>query len=232
MQDRRPLLARGPLGRRLLQGLTASLMLAAVTLTQTGCIQFVANMIHAVHGDNVPAEFGGLEGKKVAVITVTDTSKYSNDISARMLTRIVSEVLTDEVKGIKLAREDEVEQWRDTQGWDGEVIDYVALGRGVKADKVVSIELTDLRLREGQTMYRGHAGATITVHDVASESREFRRTLDDYTYPVTAGLFTTETTEDKFRAIFLRMLGKRIARYFHPYDFRDGVATDAQIVHQ
>ena len=36
----------------------------------------------------------------LAVITVTDTSQYSNDISARMLTRYVSEVLNTEVKGI------------------------------------------------------------------------------------------------------------------------------------
>ncbi|WP_164101809.1 hypothetical protein [Candidatus Laterigemmans baculatus] len=229
MHDQRPAFVRGPLVPRLryLILLTLAVMLG---LSQTGCIQFVANMIHAVHGDNVPAEYEGLADKKVAVITITDTSQYSNDISARMLTRYVSEILKTEVKGIKLVREDEVEQWRDTQGW--EAIDYVALGRGVKADKVVSIELTDLRLREGQTMYRGHAGATITVHDVASGSREFRRTLDDYTYPVTAGLFTTETTEDKFRRVYLDMLGQRIARYFHPYDFRDGVADDAKIVHQ
>lgn len=229
MHDQRPSLVRGPLVLRL-QSVFLVFLVLSLGLTQTGCINFVANMINAVHGDSVPAEFEGLAEKKVAVITVTDTSQYSNDISARMLTRYVSEILDTEVKGITLVREDEVEQWRDTQGW--EAIDYVALGRGVKADKVLSIELVDLRLREGQTMYRGHAGATITVHDVASGKREFRRSLEDYTYPVTAGLFTTETTEDKFRRIFLDMLGKRIARYFHPYDFRDGVAADAQIVHQ
>lgn len=230
MHDRRPPLARGPLGLRLKHVAAAALLMGIVTLTQAGCIQFVANMINAVHGDNLPAEFDGLQEKKVAVVTVTDTSQYSNDISALMLTRYVSEVMKSEVKGIQLVREDEVEQWRDTQGWES--LDYVALGKGVKADKVVSIELTDLRLREGQTMYRGHAGATITVYDMATGSRDFRRTLTDYTYPVTAGLFTTETTEEKFRRVFLDMLGKRIARHFHPYDFRDGVATDAKIVNQ
>lgn len=230
MPNRRPLHHRDPRGRRLCSATAAPLLLIALMVTQTGCINLIANLIHAVHGHNVPAEFDGLQDKKVAVITITDTGMYSDDVSARMLTRYVTETLMSEVKGVKLVREDEVAQWRDTQGWDA--IDYVALGRGVKADKVVSVELTDLRLREGQTMYRGHARAVITVHDIASGSREFRRSLDEYTYPVTAGVFTTETTEDKFRRTFLHMLGKRIARHFHAYDFRDGVASDAQIVHQ
>lgn len=230
MPHRRLLHLRGSRCRRIHLAAIASLLWMPLLLAQTGCINLIANLIHAVHGHNVPAEFEGLQDKKVAVITVTDTSLYSDDTSARMLTRYISETMINEVKGIKLVREDEVAQWRDTQGWDA--IDYVALGRGVKADKVVSVELTDLRLREGQTMYRGHARVVITVHDVASGNREFRRSLDEYTYPVTAGVFTTETTEDKFRRTFLHMLGKRIARHFHPYDFRDGVASDAQIVHQ
>ncbi len=207
-----------------------AIVFATLSVAQTGCIQMVANMIHAVHGDNVPAEFDGLKKKKVAVVTVTDTSQYSDDISARMLTRYVSEILLSEVDDIKLVREDEVEQWRDIQGLNE--IDYLSLGRGVKADKVLSIEMTNLRLRDGQTLYKGQANATITVHDVASGKMEFRRALEDYTYPATAALPVTETKEDKFRRIFLSMFAQRVARYFHPYDFRDGFANDARIVNQ
>jgi hypothetical protein len=201
-----------------------------VATTQIGCIPFVANVIHAVKGDDLPAEYPGLKDKKVALITITDTSQYSDDVSARMLTRYVSEILQTEVKNLKMIREDEVDKWRDTQGYND--IDYVSLGRGVKADKVIAIEMTNLRLRDGQTMYRGHADVTVIVHNVADGSLEFRRTLDDYTYPATAAIPVTESSEDRFRRIFLNMMARRIARYFHPYDFRDTVATDAEIVFQ
>lgn len=206
-----------------------SLLVGVGAVTQVGCIHFIANVIHAVKGNNVPAEFEGLNEKRVAVITVTDTSQYSDDLSARMLTRYVSEILQTEIKKITLVREDEVEQWRDVQGSNS--IDYLSLGKGVKADKVLSIEMSNLRLRDGQTMYRGQANATVTVHDVASGALEFRRALEDYTYPVAAALPVTETSEEKFRRIYLNMFARRIARHFHPYDFRDDVASDARIVH-
>ena len=204
MQDRRQSIKTDFHRRR---GLLVMLGIASggVLLTQTGCIPFVANIIHAVKGDEIPAEYAGLKKQTVALITVTDTSQYSNDIAAKLLTRYVNEILKLKVKDIKLIREDEVEQWRDTQGYNE--IDYVSLGRGVKADKVVSVEMTNLRLRDGQTMYRGHADVTVAVRNVADGSLEFRRSLDDYTYPVTAAMPVTETTEDKFRRIYLANLG-------------------------
>lgn len=195
--------------------------------TQVGCIPFIANMIHAVKGGDVPAEFPGLKEQRVALITVSDTSAYSDDVAARKLSRIVTGIIKEKVKEIQLVREDEIDQWRDTQGYSD--IDYVSLGRGVKADKVVAVEMVNLRLRDGQTLYRGHADVTVTVHNVKDGSLEFRRSLDDYSYPVTAGIPVTEITEDKFRAVFLNELGKRVARFFHAYDFRDSIASDAKI---
>lgn len=210
------------------KALLSVLASAGFLATQSGCIPLVANVIHAVKGSDVPAEYDGLEEKKVAVVTVTDSSAYSDDTAARILNRYISERLLDNVKKIQLVREDEVDMWRDTQGTNR--IDYVSLGRGVQCDKVVAIEMTNLRLRDGQTMYRGHADVTVIVHDVTSNSIEFRRTLEDYTYPAAAAIPITETDESRFRRLYLEMLGQRIARHFHPYDFRDGWASDARIV--
>ena len=210
------------------QLLVAILSAGSITATQAGCIPMMANLIHAVRGAGVPAEFDGLEEKKVAVVTITDSSSYTDDSAARLLNRYVVENLLTNVKKIKLVREDEVDAWRDTQGM-GQV-DYLSLGRGVECEKLVAIEMTNLRLREGQTMYRGHADVTVMVHDIATNSLEFRRTLEDYTYPVTAALPVTETTEEKFRRLYLNMLAHRVSRYFYEYDFRDSVADDAKIV--
>jgi hypothetical protein len=205
-------------------------MVAGGLAIQTGCLGFAANIMNVVRGHTVKAEFEGLEGKRVAVVTITDSSQYSDDASARILSRRVADILHSEVKDCTLVREDEVQQWRDRNGWDA--IEFIDIGRGVKADKVLGIEMTGLRLRDGATLYRGRAGVTATVYDIESGSVEFRRHLEEFTYPVSAGMYTSETTELKFRNLFLSVLAAKIARYFHGYDFSDTVAQDAAIVNQ
>lgn len=205
-------------------------LLGSGLVMQSGCLGLAANMVNMVRGHSVKAEFPGLEGKRVAVVTITDSSQYSDDAAARILSRRISDILNEQVKDIRLVREDEVQQWRDRNGWDA--IEFLDIGRGVKADKVLGIEMTGLRLRDGATLYRGRSSVTATVYDIATDTVEFRRHLDDFTYPTSAGMYTTETTEAKFRTLYLGVLAARIARHFHSYDFSDTVALDAAIVSQ
>lgn len=205
-------------------------LLGSGLVMHSGCIGLAANMVNMVRGHSVKAEFPGLEGKRVAVVTITDSSQYSDDTAARILSRRIADILNEQVKDIKLVREDEVQQWRDRNGWDA--IEFLDIGRGVKADKVLGIEMTGLRLRDGATLYRGRSSATVTVYDIATDTVEFRRHLDDFTYPTSAGMYTSETTEAKFRNLYLGVLAGRIARHFHSFDFSDTVALDAAIVSQ
>ena len=205
-------------------------LVCIVLLSQAGCLGMAANLMNVVKGHTVKAEFEGLESQRVAVVTLTDSSQYSDDASARILSRLVSEILLREVKDIELVREDEVQQWRDRNGWDA--IEFIDIGKGVKADKVVAIEMTDLRLRDGATLYRGRAAVTTTVYDVKSGKTEFRKHLDEFTYPETAGQYTSETTEARFRTLYLSVLAARISRWFHSYDYSDTVAMDATIITQ
>lgn len=200
--------------------------------TQPGCLGLAANVVNVVRGYTVEPEYPGLEGKRVAIVTVTDSSQYSDDASARILSRRVSEILSTELskKKVSLVREDEVHQWRDRNGWDA--IEFLDIGRGVKADKVIGIEMVGLRLRDGATLYRGRAGVMVTVYDVAEGTVEFRKNLEEFTYPKSAGMYTTETTESKFRNLYLGVLASTIARSFHGYDHSDTVAMDAAIVSQ
>jgi hypothetical protein len=219
------------MNRSFLPGLALAFGLIAVGLaTQTGCLGMAANLMNVVRGHTVKAEFPGLADKRVAIVTVTDSSQYSDDASARILSRRVAEILGREVKDVEIVREDEVQQWRDRNGWDA--IEFLDIGRGVKADKVVGIEMTNLRLRDGATLYRGRAEVTVSVYDIATDTMEFRRHLEEFTYPVSAGMYTSETTESKFRNLFLGVLASKVSRYFHGYDFSDTVAQDAAIVNQ
>ncbi len=193
-----------------------------------GCaVPFAANLMHAVGANMIPPEYEGLEGKKVAVITSTDGSQYSQDVVAREINRMVGAIVSEEVKKIVLIRQDQIDQWRDVNGWDE--TDFAAIGKGVKADKVIGIEVTDMRLQEGATLFRGRCEAEVQVIDIASGEVEYRRRLDDYAFPKLAGQDITETTESRFRKLYLSMLSKEIARSFHPYDLSDRYATDSII---
>ncbi|QDV68355.1 hypothetical protein Poly24_20640 [Rosistilla carotiformis] len=208
--------------------LIGCVLLALVIFAQLGCTSALTSIMYAVGADLEPAEYKDLARTKTAVVVITDGSQYSDDITSRTLTRKVSEYLEIEVDGIKLIAEEEIDSWKDINGW--EQVDFIALGKGIKADKVLGIELTGLKLREGQTLYRGRANVTTTVYDVKSGRKEFRRSLDDFTFPVHTGKYASETTEAKFRRDFLDVLSRRVARYFHRYDPRDSVALDAVIV--
>ncbi len=211
----------------------ASVLLSLVLATQVGCLGLLSNFMHAVGADKVPADYKDakkLAKGRLAIVTLADNSEYSDNISARLLSRNVREILTRELSGVSLVREDEIADWRDSNGWDK--VDFAAIGKGVKADKVIGIELRNLRLRDGATLYRGRSDATVVVIDVPTGEVLYRRDLDEYTYPTTAGQYTSETTESRFRKLYLGMLATQIGRSFHAYDFSDTVAIDGAIASQ
>ena len=213
--------------------LCIALFAIAAVVSLSGCISVMgmyANLMHAAGVDRIPPEYEGLEECSLAIITVTDSSHYSDDASARILSRQVGDILRRELDELRLVREDKIEEWRDMNGWDS--TDFVAIGKGIKAEKVIGIELTNLKLREGATLYRGRSDATVTVVDVATSEVLYRRSLDEYTYPINAGQYTNDTTESRFRKLYLGMLAKQIARSFHRWDFNEDFANDSIIASQ
>ncbi len=204
-------------------------LLAGIALIQSGC-GMMSNLIHASGADMVPAKYKGLEDATVAIVTVTDSSQYSDDIVARELSYRIGEILTQKVDDVKLVREDKIQQWRDVNGWDS--IDFHSIGEGVKAEKVLGIEITGMKLREGSTLYRGRSDVIIKVIDVETGTVDFVQQLDEFIYPTMAGQSATETTESRFRKLYLNMLAQEIGRSFHRYDAIDRIALDSFIARQ
>lgn len=190
-----------------------------------GCINTLSSLMYAVHGENVPAEYDELKGNRIAVVTINSENPYAKDASADMVSRYVGEILTTELKECTVIEEDVIERWRDTNGWDN--TDYVGLARQAGADRLVLIEISDLRLREGTTLYRGRAAVTTTLYDAESGKNLFRRHLEEFLFPVTAGQYAADTTELKFQRAYLQRLAARVARYFHAFDFTQDFAADA-----
>jgi hypothetical protein len=204
-----------------------SIGLALVVVCQTGCLGLASQMMHVAGLNLSPAECDGLDDSTVAVVTITDSTQYTNDSAARDLSRRVGSVLTTEGDDITLIREDLVQQYRDVHGYESD--NFSAIGKEVGADKVLVIEMTDLSLRDGATLFQGSADVHLQVVDVKTGNTIYQDHIDQYTFPKSTGQHTSETTEKRFRKLYLTMLASEIGRRFHPFDPTETVAQDVLI---
>ncbi len=237
--SRRPLPRNAGPAPRIVKTASAPVLAAGLILsiglvaTQAGCLGLAANFMHAVGADQVPPEYKNykeFKGNRLAVVTLTEASQYSNDAASRFLSRRIGQILINELDDIRLVREDEIEQWRDENGYDN--MDFAAIGSDLKADKVIAIQVSNVTLRDGQSLYRGKADVNLQIIDAADGSILFVHDLDEFTFPENAGQHVSETTESKFEKLYLGVLAERIARLMHPYDFADTVAMDGMIAGQ
>ena len=199
----------------------AIMALACVTAS-TGCVGAVAQALYMWKGITLPAEYEGLE-QRVAVVCVSNEASYGANSTASRLARNVSRLLEMHVDEIEMIRHDEVSDWIDKNNWDE--VDYLEIGRGVNAEKLVAIDLREYRIREGSTLLRGRASATITVYDVAKSGQEVYRSHLDDTFPRN-GYPTTEMSETRFDRIYVTMLASQIARKFYESDAVNDYAPD------
>ena len=78
--------------------------LAALMISQPGCLGLIANFMHAVK-PGVPAQCEELEDSMVAIVTTTESSPYKDDIAAQILSKHLGSVLTQKVGDLKLVRQ-------------------------------------------------------------------------------------------------------------------------------
>jgi hypothetical protein len=208
------------------------LLLAAVALllSATGCevIGHVSYLLNGFHP--VPPKFDGLAGKRVAVVCLDDNSLSGPANDADAVARSVAVDLAYHVPDIEVVRQSEIADWMDNQNED--LTDYRDVGRGVKADMVVGIDLGSFSIHEGQTLLKGRASVAVKVFDM---SRGGEVVYDSpsklISWPENGARHVTED-EGKFRAIFLHTLAKKIARDFYSYELVEDYGLDAQDIAQ
>ena len=197
----------------------------------SGCVGLAAQVLYMVKGEKVPAEFEGLEGKRVAVVCVAGSGNYGPGSAPSVLSQLVEAILRNQVKNIKVVRHEEVIDWIDNNDWNQ--MDYRDVGRGVNADMVVGLDLDGYRLHEDATMYKGRASVTITVYDMKKGGESvYRDTMPNFMFPVNGGQHVSETNEAQFQRKFLLILAQDIAKHFYAYEFKDEFARDAVLMHQ
>lgn len=205
-------------------------LLALLTTGGSGCVGIAAQLLYVIKGEKIDAEFEGLEGKRVAVVCVSSSSGFDPGSAASTLAQFVEGLLRKNVKDIKLVRQQEIADWIDNNDWDR--LDYRDIGRGVRAEMIVAIDLDGFRLHEDATLYKGRTNWTVTVYDMQQAGEAvFRRSERNFQFPVNGGQHVSETSEDRFQQKFLLILAQDISKHFYAYEFKDEFARDALIAH-
>ncbi len=202
--------------------LLAVLLLAA---TQGGCVNALATAAWMIKGNDVDADWNGLRNKRVAVVCKPLVElQYSNGSrSAQDLSVEVGKLLSQRVKKISVVDAREVAEWTDEHDWD----DYAEVGKALKADLVVGIDIDEFSLYQSQTLYQGKARMNVTVYDVAEGGKVvYQKPIPRIIFPPNRGV-DTSMPEDDFRRRFVSQLADVIGRHFYSHDAQADIALDA-----
>ena len=204
------------------------LVLATVVLaSSTGCLHSIlATGIYLWQGgDVVPAECEALEGQRVVVICRPPSShEYRHAGAAREIGTRVSRLLRENVPKIDVVSPKEVDNWIDEQDWDN----YKDLGRAVKANRVVYIELDNFDLYKGPTLYQGDADLTLTVYDMDNRGEElWSRNVGQVLFPRNSGIPAADKSVHQFQSQFVGIVSNQLATFFYKHDPNATFAIDA-----
>ena len=200
-----------------------SLAAAALLLPQAGC-GFMSHVMYWARGNPVEEKFGGLKKKTVAVVCF-DANVAGASSEADALAKSVGTKLAMNVNGITVVDHQKVLDWID--GQSGNVTDFRDIGRGVKADMVVGIELERFQTHDGPTLLRGRARTGVKVFDLTQGGKVvYAVPMNPVTYPEN-GPRPMSDNEDAFKAIFIDIVSKRIAKDFYAYDKLQDYGNDA-----
>jgi hypothetical protein len=199
---------------------------AIVVSAAGGCAPMLATGIYVLQGGNmVPAEFDGLKDQRVVVVCRPPSSnEYRHAGASRAVSLRVSELLVDNVKNVDVVPPGDVDEWLDRSDWN----DYKELGKAVKADKVVYIELNDFDLFKGATLYQGRADVSVTIYDMKNNGKmAWDRHLGEILYPTNSGIPAQDKPEQQFEREFVTIVATRIAEHFYKHDANSEFAIDA-----
>ena len=193
-----------------------ALVLSTAVLPALGCRSALATAIYLWKGTDVDPDYAGLKGKKVAVVCRPLVSlQYRNASVDRNLARQITRLLQQRVPKIHTIDQQKVAKWTDENTWET----YSEVGKALKADMVVGIDLEGFNLYQGQTLYQGKANATVHVYDCSDGNKEvFMKIIPQSVYPPNSGVPTSDQLEAEFRRDFIIVLADQIARHFYAHD--------------
>jgi hypothetical protein len=206
--------------------LAGSFVVLATLAISAGCHQMLATGIYVLEGGNVePAQCKEFEGKRVVVVCrPPSTSEYSHAGAARVLTRNVTTLLRENVKKVEMVEAREVDKWLDESDWE----DIQELGRAVKADRLLVIDMEHFDLYKGKTLYQGAADINLTVYDVNERDKVlWEKDLGEMLFPANSAIPVQDKPAQQFEREYIAILARQIAVYFYKHDPNANFALDA-----
>jgi hypothetical protein len=198
------------------------MVLAAALLPALGCRGLATTAMYLIRGTDVDADFKELKGKKVAVVCRPLMSLQAN--VNRELAQQVTLLLQEKVSKIKTVEQKKIAKWTDENTWE----EYTEVGKAMKADMVVGIDLEGFSLYQGTTLYQGRANVAIRVYDCTKGGKlVFEKNLPPAVYPPNSFVPTSERAEPEFRREFVLVLADQIARHFYAHDPHADMGQDA-----
>jgi hypothetical protein len=77
-------------------------------------------------------------------------------------------------------------------------------------------------------LYKGKADISVSVYDVNDGGKVvYRKNFPEFEYPKIGGPTITDTTEARFRVLFLTVVSQRVAALFYEADPKEQFALDA-----
>jgi hypothetical protein len=204
------------------------LLLCTLLIASAAGCNILATMMYVVQGQNVPGDYNGLRGKRVVVVCRPSPHvQFTFTSVPKELASGVGALLQNKVDRIHVVKQREVDEWVDSNNLDG--FDYVQIGKQLKADMVVGIDLEEFSLAMDQTLYQGKATISMAVYDMHRKDKEsvWEKHLAQIVYPPSTPIAAADMPESQFRRKFVKVLGDMVGRHFYEHDPTADFANDS-----
>lgn len=196
------------------------------TVIVCGCTGPALTVMYLLGGMDIPAEYKGLKGKKVAIVCrPVASTQYQNPNVAHEIARQVARLIKRNVSKVEIIDYRKVADWTDNNTWE----EFIDIGDALEADRVIGIDLESFSVFQGQTLYQGRANCIVKVYDCTSEDVDpvYEKVLPPIVYPPNTGIPTSEKTESRFQLEFIGVISEQIARLFYNHDPHTDFAVDS-----
>jgi hypothetical protein len=197
--------------------IVALFFIVPITLiTSGGCRSAMATAMYFIKGNEVDPDYAGLKGKTVAVVCRSPADlSYTNASVGRDIAQQMTTLIRERVPKVKVIESQKVTKWCDENTWE----EYSEVGKALKADLVIGVELNKFSIYQAQTLYQGKANATVRVYDCKDGGKlVFEKILPQTVYPPNTFIQTSEVQETEFRREFIGVLADQVARHFYAHD--------------
>jgi hypothetical protein len=200
--------------------------LSLCLLCITGC-SAVSTIAYFINPNDTPAAYKGLTDKKTVVVCRAESLEYSDPLIGRELSGVIGRKLEQNDKKITVIDDQKLADWTDRNDWS----DYRQVGKALKSDMVVGVDIERFTIRQGPTLLQGQADVRISVYDIKDSGKkvwEYRPAT--IKFPPNAPIPAGERQEAEFRRQFIDIVAEYVAHNFYAYNSRDLHALDSTAI--